>query len=331
MKGLILLQIENEKLMPYRVGGMMYTPAIAPNIAEKIRNKVYPYLTSLALCLEDSINDDSLFDAEQQLVKTLIDVKENTQAEDRPLLFVRIRTPEHMESVHKMLGDTESVLTGYILPKFDLGNAEKYRNVLLKINEERSHALYIMPTLESGMVANAATRVKALLELKAILDPIHENILNIRVGGNDFSNLFGLRRKVNQTIYDIGVIRDILSDIINVFSHDYVISGPVWEYFGDSVDAAWADGLRREMKLDFLNGFIGKTAIHPAQLPVIFDGMKVSRSDYEDAQSILAWNRKGYAVAKSSDGSRMNEVKCHTRWAEKINCLGSLYGITEDA
>ena len=187
-----------------------------------------------------------------------------------------------------------------------------YRNGRLQRDKLKGHRQYPFAMLREETQDYILNKLQILIDQKTI-------------------NLFGLRRKVNQTIYDIGVIRDILSDIINVFSHDYVISGPVWEYFGDSVDAAWADGLRREMKLDFLNGFIGKTAIHPAQLPVIFDGMKVSRSDYEDAQSILAWNRKGYAVAKSSDGSRMNEVKCHTRWAEKINCLGSLYGITEDA
>lgn len=309
----------------------MYTPAISEGISEKIRNKAYPCLTSLALCLEDSINDDSLEAAEIQLVKTLIDIKTSVPKEDRPLLFVRIRTPEHMLAVHNMIRDSEDVLTGYILPKFDLDNAKRYIEVLTHINNHRMHKLYIMPTLESGMVADAENRIDALTKLKDVLAPIRNSILNIRVGGNDFSNLFGVRRKIHQTIYDIGVIRDILSDIINVFSREYVISGPVWEYFGNSPDGAWAAGLKREISLDIVNGFTGKTAIHPSQLPVIYESLKVSKEDYNDAQSILAWNRRGYAVAKSAGGTRMNEVKCHTRWAEKISCMGQIYGITEEA
>lgn len=321
---------ESAALLPYCVGALMYTPAINEGIAYKIKEKAYPCLSSLALCLEDSIADYALEDAEQQLQITLREIMNSTAVEDRPLLFVRIRTPEHMERVHAQLGETEEILTGYILPKFDLGNAGRYIALLDTINRQKEKMIYIMPTLESGMVANAATRVEALIQLKTILDPVQNQVLNIRVGGNDFSNLFGLRRKATQTIYDIGVIRDILADIINVFSQDYVISGPVWEYFGSDLHAPWAVGLRNELALDALNGFIGKTAIHPSQLPVIYESMKVSREDFEDAQSILDWNRQGYAVAKSEGGTRMNEVKCHTRWAEKIYCLGSIYGISED-
>ena len=48
-----------------------------------------------------------------------------------------------------------------------------------------------------------------------------------------------------------------------------MLSGPVWEYFGEDLQGAWAEGLRQELALDRLNGFIGKTAVHPAQLPII--------------------------------------------------------------
>ena len=321
---------EKEALLPYSVGGLMYTPAINDGIARKLQEKAYPCLTALALCLEDSIADNALEEAEKQLLVTLESIRHTTSVQDRPLLFVRIRTPEHMARVHAQLGETEDVLTGYILPKFDLDNAEKYIELLCEINRNREKKLWIMPTLESGMVADAAFRMDSLMKLKAAIDPIRDQILNIRVGGNDFSNLFGLRRKATQTIYDIGVIRDILTDILNVFSRDYVISGPVWEYFGNSTDGQWAVGLRRELELDALNGFIGKTAIHPSQLPVIYNSLKVSREDFEDAKSILGWNAQGYAVAKSEGGNRMNEVKCHTRWAQKICCLASVYGVSED-
>jgi citrate lyase beta subunit len=172
--------------------------------------------------------------------------------------------------------------------------------------------------------------MEELYSIKEILDSVSEYVLNVRVGGNDFCNIFGLRRKSHQTIYDIGVVRDILVDILNVFSSDYVVSGPVWEYFGKNADGEWAKGLRRELELDRLNGFIGKTAIHPEQLPIIRESLMVDADDYADSIKILDWKADKMAVEASSDKSRMNEVKCHTNWARKTFILGNLYGIKEN-
>ena len=187
-----------------------------------------------------------------------------------------------------------------------------------------------MPILESGMVASINHRRENLMQIKSLVDSDREHILNVRVGGNDFCNLFGIRRHQDQTIYEIGVIRDILADVVNVFGADYVVSGPVWEYFGEDPQAPWARGLRREIALDLINGFVGKTAIHPSQLPVIAEELKPARADFEDARRILNWRSDGLAVQKSAAGSRMNEQKCHSRWAGKILALAEVYGVREE-
>ncbi len=312
---------------PYRVGGLLYTPALTENIAEKLISHSISNLTALALCLEDSISDDSLEQAEIQLKRTLITLKEC--GAELPLLFVRIRSVEHLEKIHTFLGEAESIITGYVLPKFDLTNCESYCQKIREYNVGRKNRLYIMPILESKTVADIGNRVDILWTIKHHLDEVHEYILNVRVGGNDFSNMYGLRRTETQNIYQIGVIRDILVNIINVFASDYVVSGPVWEYFGADDSQPWAIGLRREIELDQLNGFIGKTAIHPSQLPIIYESLKVRRCDYDDASSIVNWSAGGLAVAKSQDGQRMNEVKCHYKWAQRILMLAGIYGIRE--
>ena len=46
-------------------------------IAEKIINKEIPFLTSVALCLEDSISDDAVEDAEQILAGILKKISES--------------------------------------------------------------------------------------------------------------------------------------------------------------------------------------------------------------------------------------------------------------
>ena len=320
----------DESLLPYKVGGLLYTPAINTEIAEKIKNEAFPCLTSLALCLEDAVRDNAVEQAENALKNTLCELKTLSENAEIPLIFARIRTPEHLSHIHEFLGENEEILTGYILPKFDLSNAEEYAELIAKFNANRAKKLYMMPIIESGAAAEISRRTETLCGIKKILDSIKPFVLNVRVGGNDFSNLYGLRRSVSQNIYEIGVIRDILVDIINVFASDYVVSSAVWEYFGEDENGDWARGLKREIELDKLNGFIGKTAIHPSQLPIIFDSLKPSCADFDDARNILSWNDEQSGVAKSSDGNRMNELKTHGKWAERIIRLAKIYGVKND-
>ncbi len=319
---------EKERLK-YSVGGLLYTPAMNKKIPQKLRDGAFQSLTSMAFCLEDTIQDECLEEAEQSLYDILAEL--DGMEGKLPLIFIRIRTPEHMRHIVELYRPYQGIITGYILPKFDLSNVDAYMELAREINRKSGGPVkYIMPVLESRMIADIGTRVGTILKLKESLDAIREYVLNVRVGGNDFCNLYGLRRSVSQSIYDIGVIRDIFVDIINIFASDYVVSGPVWEYFGAERDGRWDMGLVRELELDRLNGFTGKTAIHPAQLPLIYESMKVSRTDYDDAMGILGWEHGSLGVAKSGNGGRMNEVKVHAKWAKKIALLAELYGVRED-
>ena len=78
-------------------------------------------------------------------------------------------------------------------------------------------------------------------------------------------NIYDIRRPINATIWDIGVVSNCISDIINIFATDYVVSRPTWEFFENKenvADTSWVDGLKKELFLDRLNGIIGKTCIH---------------------------------------------------------------------
>ncbi len=318
--------------LSYKIGGLLYSPAINTGVADKLAEGAYPCLTSIAFCLEDSILDCALKQAEESLVQTLAAISERVAPEKMPLVFVRVRTPSHLMHISKLLGSLEEILTGYILPKFDSSNGGDYADCITLLNRDREKPLYFMPIIESRLAAFSHNRAEELHRIRSLLSTVQPYILNVRVGGNDFSNIFGVRRPVNRTIYDLGVIRDILADISSVFSADYVVSGPVWEYFGSNgIEGAWSEGLKNELELDRLYGFTGKTAIHPSQLPIIYDSLKVSAEDYSDALNILGWDEEISGVAKSADGSRMNEVKCHERWARKIKILGDIYGVKENA
>ena len=315
-----------EETLPYRVGGLLYIPALKSGVAERIAGGAYKCMTSCVFCLEDSIMDSALGEAEACLDRTLAEIaKYSGDGRSLPLLFVRVRSPRHLEHILSLYKDYLGMLTGFVLPKFTASNAGAYVRIIGKVNKSREKKLYFMPIIESEDCIRLETRLKALHKIKRSLGGVKEYILNVRVGGSDFSKVYGLRRHSDETIYDMGVVRDALTDILNVFAGDYVVSGPVWEYFGDESDDAWANGLRREIRKDILNGFIGKTCIHPSQLPVVYDELKVLRSDYEAAADILGWHDSKSAVDRT--GNRMNEVKCHSAWAHKIMLLGEVYGI----
>lgn len=135
---------------------------------------------------------------------------------------------------------------------------------------------------------------------------------------------------IDETIYDILPVSQLLCDILTVFSRDYVVSGPVWEYYSSNNDE-WAIGLKRELKYDVLNGFVGKTVIHPNQIPVVVDSLKVKKQDYDDAMEILSWrDDSALLVGGSAQKERMNEVNTHLRWAKRVASLAAVYGVQND-
>ncbi len=318
--------IEENELIPYRVGGLLYTPATNMTIAEKLKNHTIDCLTSIVFCLEDSIGDAELPEAEANLREILTALKDT---ENLPLMFIRVRTPSHLAQLYEYLNDRLDIVTGFVLPKFDMSNIEEYFEVMDYINRGLDKPKYIMPIIESRMIAKSCNRLAELEKLKIRMEVMKKYILNVRVGGNDFLNIYGLRRNVRQNIYQIGIVRNILVDIASVFSGDYVVSGAVWEYYDNGIDDKWRTGLEKELELDRLNGFIGKTSIHPSQLPLIWDSLRPTKSDFQDAEKILRWSDKG-GVSGSYDGRRMNEVKTHRNWARTTYILGKIYGTKED-
>ena len=314
----------------YEVGALLYSPALNEKVSNSVINGKFGTRYSLALCLEDTIADEHVDEAEEKLIKTLNEIlkaKEYTRFY-MPKVFIRVRNPEQLLRVHESIGEGLSIVTGYIIPKYSPVNMEKYNQYIRKINEASAHVFYMMPTLESSDIVDYRTRHETLISVKESIDSIKEYVLNVRVGGNDFSNAFSVRRHYDETIYDILPIGQLLADILTIFSREYIVSGPVWEFFS-SDNNEWKEGLKREVARDRLNGFVGKTVIHPKQIEIVNEAFKVSRKDYEDAKTILGWDEaSGLQVGKSTCGERMNEVKTHGNWALKTIMLAQIYGIS---
>ena len=312
--------------LKYSVGALLYTPALNGKIADTVISGKLGSCFSMALCLEDTIGADMVEQAEAQVQDTVRRIYEGTQGGFCPKRFIRVREPEQIPRVSRRLATYGTTLTGFILPKYTLSNMALYNEQMERVNEAAGRKLWMMPILESADIVEPVTRVQILGEIRESIHSMRDIVLNVRVGGNDFCNQFAARRHYDETIYDILPIAQLLGDILTFFSREYVVSGPVWEFFSSDNDE-WRRGLRQELKLDRLNGFIGKTVIHPKQIPVVNEMLKVTNKDYEDAKSILNWDDAGLQVGKSFGGERMNEVRTHYNWARKIVLLAGLYGV----
>ena len=306
--------MKNDSLY-YSVGALLYCPANNESIVNSIISQKFGDRFSLALCLEDTIHDDFVFKAEEILVNSLNKIYEARQTSDFfiPKIFIRVRNPEQIVRLYDQLKNCIDILTGFIIPKFSLENVEPYIQTLVKINEVSPKPLYIMPIYENSCIIDLRKRYDILYTLKDKLTAIENLVLNIRVGGNDLCHTFGFRRHDTESIHKIKPISNIFSDIITVYGQDYVVSGPVWEYFNSQ---NWKTGLMQELEDDKLCGFIGKTVIYPNQIDVVNEAYKVSLNDLNDAKSVLNWDTtSGSLVSSNPNKERMNEFKTHSNWA----------------
>lgn len=321
--------------LQYAIGANMYMPGNKKRVFEKFVNNDFKEVGAITLCCEDAIKESELEEAEQNILSVLDDLYEAKKKnpnlnEDIPLIFIRVRNVEHFRSfANKFKGYQMEFVAGFVFPKFSSQNGKEYFKILKSLADKYVDVLYGMPILEGEELIYKENRFKELELVAEILKEYSSMVLNIRVGGTDFSSRFGLRRGVHNTIYDIRVISDCLIDILNFFlrmENGYVISGPVWEYFSYDENSPAVQGLLKELELDMQNGFHGKTVIHPTQINYVNEKCVVSYEEYEDAVNILASTG---GVFKGSGGERMNEVAPHTNWAKKIVNRANIFGVLD--
>lgn len=340
-------------LLALSLGATIYCPATRENLFEdivKLRNKG---AGSIIICLEDSVPDERLAEAEDNLVSVLGDLHERG-VEDLPLLFVRPRTPEHFQAIGSRIAPFMKVLTGFSFPKFTHENAVSFLSLTNMFSEQIGHHLYAMPILESPSIIIKETRMDELAGIFDSCQLYKETVLAIRIGATDMASPYGLRRSRDLTIYDVHLIASAIGDIVNVFGQvdkGFVITGPVWEHFtnrerlfkprlretpfGSAGEAKLRhelivedlDGLIREVELDRANGIQGKTVIHPTHISLVNSMLVVSREEFSDANEILGTN--GGAVA-SSYRNKMNEAKPHAAWARKTLLRAKAFGVSNE-
>ncbi|KUF31688.1 MULTISPECIES: HpcH/HpaI aldolase/citrate lyase family protein [Lysinibacillus] len=353
---------ETPDILSYALGATLYMPASMPAIVSLIQSQKYQELTSLVIDLEDAVGDIELRDCEAKLMEDISELyalyqQKKLLLQDLPLLFIRVRHVEQFQRLTTILGKKQEILAGYVFPKFTAAQGARYFELLEQTILENDLILYGMPILESREVLYKESRMEALLDIKAVLHQYRARVLNVRIGATDFCGIYGIRRRMDSTIYDISVIRDCIADIVNVLGREedgFVISGPVWEYFSNqrvlkpalretpfsekgALDTRKAllddclDGLMKEVLMDKQNGIVGKTIIHPSHIRVVHALYAISYEEYLDALSIVENNDGRKGVMKSHYANKMNEIKPHMRWAQRILKQAQVYGVYHES
>lgn len=334
------------------LGATLYSPATRPNLAKDVVRSRERGVTSSVLCLEDSVPDEQLAEAETNLVAQLQTVHEGRP--DTPWLFVRVRSPAQVEDLVRRLGPALDTLRGFVLPKFTSTTGPGFLDAVRAASERSGVPLLAMPVIESPEVIHLESRAAALGELHALLQAQRGRVLAVRLGATDFSGTYGLRRSGGMTVYDVRLIASVIADVVNVLGRDdgtgFTVTGPVWEYFtsGERIfkprlrESVFAehgarelrhqimlsdlDGLIREVVLDKANGLSGKTVIHPTHVAAVHALSVVSHEEYCDAQDVLGRRSPG-GVLPSGYRNKMNEVNPHRGWATKVLRRARAFGV----
>lgn len=291
-----------------KLGASLYVPAIHPDIISIAKGLKYPNLKSVIIDTEDSITLDDLPFAYHHINK-MLQALEPGAGNNRPLVFIRTRNPSEFERISRF--ERIENIDGFALPKFTVENMDAY------MRTDVPGKLY-MPILEKDIFS-----LKSLEKIRDFLLPYRDRIITLRIGATDLLGSLDLRRERHTTIYEIGVLNQLIANIVTTFKpFGFNITGAVWESFSEDS----REKLQQEVKLDLLNGLFGKSIIHPWQIDVVQEIYKVNHEDYEIALKLL----EPYSPAVFKAYNRMNEKTTHSGWAKNIVEMAKIYGVKED-
>lgn len=339
------------------LGATLYSPATRERLADDIVKQAGRGVVSMVLCLEDSIDDAEVVGAEENLVRQFADLASRADTE-LPLLFIRVRFPEQIPDLVRRLGPAIRLLSGFVFPKFTEERGIAFLEALTEAEGVSGQRLFAMPVLESPELMYRETRIDALQGIAHTIDKYRDRVLALRLGVTDFCSSYALRRAPDMTAYDVQIVASVIADVVNVLGRadgtGFTVTGPVWEYFRvqermfkpqlrsspfvanraadlrESLIEHALDGLLREISLDQANGLLGKTCIHPSHVLPVHALSVVSHEEFSDAQDILRPDRNGGGVLRSASRNKMNEVKPHRAWAERVVRRAEVFGVARE-
>ena len=289
------------------LGASLYVPATHPDLVSIAAGGKLTEVRSIIFCTEDAVAASEL----QSALDNLTNAMQFLAPVEGQRRFVRARNPDVLKKVLAMPG--ASRLDGFVLPKVTADNIDAYMKHVVRMG---SPGHWVMPTLETREVFNDVDVQKLLRKLDR--SRWRERILSLRIGGNDLLALLNLRRPRKRTIYETPIGQVIARLSTTFIPYGFALSAPVFEHLDDS------QTLSREIEDDLNHGLVGKTAIHPSQIPLIESHYRVQQKDVEAAMLILHQDAPAVFQLHHS----MCEPATHRPWARSVlqaaSCFGSI-------
>ncbi len=293
----------NKKIHYTELGATLFVPCTHKDISKIIHGKKYPNLKSVVIDTEDAISDSD-FEYALDIVKNLI----TSFKKNKLLVFIR---PRNIETLKELLKNEKiNQIDGFVLPKFSLINAQQYLDILKPFSHQ------IMPSIEEEELFN----INKLIQLKDILVKHKEKIILVRFGLEDMLRQLSMKRKCEDSVFDITVTSSIFGNFLAIFkSAGFGISGGVYPCFNDKI------GFIKDVKRDLKEGLFSKTIIHPAQIELAHEIYKVTLEELNEANSLLSSSK-----AIINLDAKMGEVNTMSPYAKLILKREKIYGVRDE-
>jgi len=291
----------------YSLGATLYMPVLHPRVGDILQARIVPRASSVVLCLEDAMAESDVPDGLEQLDRLIAALPERLPIR----AFLRPRNREMARDLCARAAGT--AIDGIVAPKILPDTLPDW------IAMAREAGLAVMPTLESAVFFDPGR----ICAIRDILDDAADDpgrVAAIRLGGNDLLAAMALRRERGITSWEgpLGWVLSMAASILVSAGHP--VAAPVYDVIDD------LHTLRREVARDVAAGFVSKTVIHPAQIPVVTEAFQVPKPDLERARTVLDAD----ARAVFQLGGVMCEPATHRAWAERIVTRAAIFGTFAD-
>ncbi len=283
------------------LGATLYTPSINKNLYSIASGEKFPEITSVVFCFEDAIKEDQVEFALQNVQKFL-----NEYETSKVKVFIRPRNIENFQQILQL--ENINKIDGFALAKFGTQNMNQYFEVLAH------KEFYIMPVIESTDMFD----YQKLKQIRDFLLPYKENIITLRIGGEDMFKALSIKKECDESIHDFHISSKIFAELLSIFKpFGFNLSAPVYNCLQN------LEFFRQEVQRDIKEGFFGKTMIHPNQAKICNEVYKVTQKEFDEANQIL--DKTNEAIFRFED--KMCEPSAHFVWAKTILKRSKVYGI----
>lgn len=280
---------------------LLFNPGDSPR---KLAKGMVSGADVLLIDLEDSVAADAKAEARRIAAGFLA---ENIPASDRPRLFVRINAFDTGLAEADLAAVMPHAPDGIMLPKAEGGT-----------DVARLHAMLSVEEAQAGL-ADGQT------EILVVATETASAVFNLGTYGNASPRLKGITWGAEDLSADIGAAATREADgrftSPFTFARNLCLFGAVAAGV-TPIDTVYTnfrdlDGLKAECEEAVRDGFLGKMAIHPAQVDVINEAFTPSDEAIARAQAIVeAFAAAGDAGVIGVDGEMLDRP--HQRRSEKI-------------